>query len=1375
MILFLLLIHLFFGIEGNTDGCCLSFGYGAFMEPCCFEYKDGVASSSCVTPSGMMGGGVKHFPNKECSIVKAETTGCCVSFGYGAFMEPCCFEYKDDVANSSCVVSPDLTGGSKMHFLNQRCSEVKTGCCVTFGYGSMNEPCCHQYEDGIFPDMCVVTGLGQGVEHYPGNSCSQVKEITFSPKQCNEKNCSCVDKNNGAIIPGTTFEIGGEDYSCSLVGCCVRFGYGAMMRPCCHNYVENLVPELCSSDLYGVDAFHFPHKSCTEIRKQTDCQMRRNLDIIYCKGLYGCRITQCEIDGSFSSKQKDSSTGYSWCVDSFGQEIEGSRMKGGNMSCVTGCCHDDLDQKDGVLASQCTKNFAEGKSCGEETTDKICEIRRMIQQNHCDGNMGCPIFVCLPDGSFRPFQCIGDVCYCVNNDGNKIFGSEYTLDQSKNCSLYQSPCQIQREKDIRNCSDRKGCLITTCTPDGAFTSEQCHGSTGFCWCVDSDGKQVGSEIRGSPNCQAGCCMTFGYGAMMKECCHEYQDDVIENACTVPILGGGALHYPGSKCEEIKDLTTCEKKRRLDKSLCGEKVGCFITTCESDGSFAPRQCHGSTGFCWCVDTIGNITSEKIRGLLPYQCLNTLCAERKFIDQDIDCEEDGTFSPMQCNISHCWCVDSDGVSVTSPSTEKHKCQYPTLCEARRSLEKYRCGNRIGCFITQCTENGDFSTQFWGSTGYSWCVNGKGEKIVSTEIRGDIICDACKKKQLEDARNCGGIGCYETQCEANCCFKSRQCFGSVCWCVDSKGEKVNDTHHEISKNRYCETKTPCESKPGFQCEPDGSFSPKQCIGKECWCTTMEGQKLPGNFENCECIRQQANDDAKCNGMNGCFRIECEDDGSFSPQQCIGSKCWCVKSNGEKLDMYGSRGEINCQRVSCRDEKKSRVELKCEEDGSYTPKQCNAEQCWCTTVNGKEISGTRRSSAQYLNCACFRQQSKDKKKCSGHGCFITQCDETDGSFVSKQCLGSVCWCVNFYGQKLSLHGARNLNCSTSCLRTQASDIVSCGDMLGCRIAKCDHDGSFSSLQCFQGHCSCFTPDGNEIEGSGFTSWGDIKSCECKVQQSINKANCGGDGCFETKCEADGSFSPLQCLGSKCWCVNAVGKELSVTGDRNLECDQKNCIKRQKEDERVCDGRLGCFKTQCEDDGSFKPVQCWESVCWCVDDYGNAIKGTKVTSDFPNCGCVRQQIRDKQKCMSPKSFENYSKLNYEKDMDSKEKKTDMDSKQEEKTDMYSKKEATDMYSKKYMARYPLGCFISQCLSDGSFLDRQCHGSKCWCVDNDGIPIQSTINNISEFFKCPYETPSSSSSRTPGGEFPSQESAASNIYLNILQLICLPCLLFFRF
>jgi hypothetical protein len=33
------------------------------------------------------------------------------------------------------------------------------------------------------------------------------------------------------------------------------------------------------------------------------------------------------------------------------------------------------------------------------------------------------------------------------------------------------------------------------------------------------------------------------------------------------------------------------------------IGRFVPSCKEDGSYEEKQCHGSTGFCWCVDKNG----------------------------------------------------------------------------------------------------------------------------------------------------------------------------------------------------------------------------------------------------------------------------------------------------------------------------------------------------------------------------------------------------------------------------------------------------------------------------------------------------------------------------------------------------------------------------------------------------------------------------------------------------------------------------------------------------------------------------------------------------------------------------------------------------
>ena len=43
-----------------------------------------------------------------------------------------------------------------------------------------------------------------------------------------------------------------------------------------------------------------------------------------------------------------------------------------------------------------------------------------------------------------------------------------------------------------------GHFTPSCDVDGNYSADQCHGSTGYCWCALADGKEVaGTRVRGA--------------------------------------------------------------------------------------------------------------------------------------------------------------------------------------------------------------------------------------------------------------------------------------------------------------------------------------------------------------------------------------------------------------------------------------------------------------------------------------------------------------------------------------------------------------------------------------------------------------------------------------------------------------------------------------------------------------------------------------------------------------------------------------------------------------------------------------------------------------------------------------------------------------
>ena len=59
------------------------------------------------------------------------------------------------------------------------------------------------------------------------------------------------------------------------------------------------------------------------------------------------------------------------------------------------------------------------------------------------------------------------------------------------------------------------------------------------------------------------------------------------------------------------LSTCQK--RFEESFLFPPLGRFVPSCKDDGRFQERQCHPSTGHCWCVDSYGTeLLGTRTRG-------------------------------------------------------------------------------------------------------------------------------------------------------------------------------------------------------------------------------------------------------------------------------------------------------------------------------------------------------------------------------------------------------------------------------------------------------------------------------------------------------------------------------------------------------------------------------------------------------------------------------------------------------------------------------------------------------------------------------------------------------------------------------------------
>uniref|UniRef100_A0A3Q3WHA4 Thyroglobulin type-1 domain-containing protein n=1 Tax=Mola mola TaxID=94237 RepID=A0A3Q3WHA4_MOLML len=95
-------------------------------------------------------------------------------------------------------------------------------------------------------------------------------------------------------------------------------------------------------------------------------------------------------------------------------------------------------------------------------------------------------------------------------------------------------------------------------------------------------------------------------------------------------------------------SACEEERRAAM----EASGVYVPSCEDGGAFTPTQCQQG-GQCWCVDPTGReLPGTRRHGDSP------VCSEGNMGSQ---CHHDGSFLPLQCDVTSCWCVSEDGQEV------------------------------------------------------------------------------------------------------------------------------------------------------------------------------------------------------------------------------------------------------------------------------------------------------------------------------------------------------------------------------------------------------------------------------------------------------------------------------------------------------------------------------------------------------------------------------------------------------------------------------------------------------------------------------------------------------------------------------------------
>lgn len=923
------------------------------------------------------------------------------------------------------------------------------------------------------------------------------------------------------------------------------------------------------------------------------------------------------------------------------------------IACILVCCPE-------LLQGKASEYQLESESLSQ------CELLRGVAVAKQQGD----IPHCTEDGRFRPVQCSGrgQECWCVDAEGQEVVGTR-TNSAAPHCA---SPCQLQS--------------VLQCSPSGLFEPVQCDPSRGQCWCVDQDGMELyGTRQTGTPpRCPGSCevrerrllhsssrslsppqCAEDG-SFLPVQCKFINMTDrtemdllhtfnrfpeafetfsgfrkffpMVSSYCFCSDSRGRELENTGVELllSEVYDSafsglrsgrsvsqtniyrvlqrrmlgvrlaltghfrcpSPCEEERRAAM----EASAVFIPSCETGGSFTSRQCQQG-GQCWCVDPMGRElpgTRQQGDSLVCSSGLADCLSQRRLAlsrlfsgPLDPPFQASSSDSPASClsllqPLRKLLPAEADPISFLSHLVEVLHGLFPTVGGALQAL-----------------------------------AHSSPRRLQENLFGGKFLKSAASFNFSGAVGTQGALGLDHLSSQSFSLKKNRDLVQSVSSALEDPDflSALQNTLRGLSSSHSLEqVLTPLllscsgdeeDAAAIFvpRCTSSGGFQEVQCRAEECWCVDAQGQEVSGSrttgrqprCPSC-CERQRAIALKVKGNMAAGAEIHipaCSEDGDFLPLQCVGSRCFCVDGEGktmtagsaggavtcperktEKLQSAGRCSQASAEVTAFRQEVKSIITLSnsshlplgygflLAEGLHLTPEELQVSQSEEELQISERLLS--RSKAALRLAAFSTVQMFLPPQHRSYQLFTPQCD-ADGNWLHTQCYHSTgqCWCVDEDGEyvpdSLTSRSLHLPKCLTRCQRAQAHTLLS-GWMKGSDLTntspynpKCEEDGRFSVLQTGGAVGWCVNPlTGETIQTATLSPTGQL-TCPswCELQGF--------------QCRADGSFLPLQCDVTSCWCVSEDGQEVGGTRTprqtgRTPSCDRPLCP-----DSAITHGALVC------------------------------------------------------------------------------------------------------------------------------------------------------------------------------------------------------------
>uniref|UniRef100_A0A8C4XLI1 Thyroglobulin n=1 Tax=Falco tinnunculus TaxID=100819 RepID=A0A8C4XLI1_FALTI len=729
-----------------------------------------------------------------------------------------------------------------------------------------------------------------------------------------------------------------------------------------------------------------------------------------------------------------------------------------------------------------------------------CELQR--EKAFSRGDTYVP--QCSEDGQFRTVQCSrnGLSCWCVDVNGIEVPGSKQN-GYPMSCLSF---CQLQKQRVLlsRYINSSSISYIPQCLDSGAFDVVQCDTKLGQCWCVDPEGMEIyGTRQRGKPTRCPGNCeirdrrILHGFGEKSPPQCSadgEFMPVQCKFVNTTDMMFFDLLH----------------SYNRLP--------GAFQTLSSLREAFPEVS-----GYCYCVDSLGRELADTGLELLLDEVYDTVFSapepartfaetniyrilQRRFLGVQLatsgkfrcpsrceteryaalryqhtyvpSCDADGGYTPVQCQQGgQCWCAESKGQEVqgTKRRGQPPACGEEQTCisERRRALSRVFYGP-AGYF----TQPNLFSTpdmQLEKIAGFSRpCPPSFKELFLESGLLSPVA-------QSLYVSQIPGLEATLTEAIMGM-FPSRELAQSALkFTANPKRFQENLFGGPFLKNLIQFNFTGALG-------PSGKYSIGQFFSQE---DVAERDNSQGFLESAEAFSAEVSKGSSILGkpLVGSFGriVTLQDNQNMMKflssvlelpeffaflQQVISVPESVAEDLGEVVKLaLGSK--------ECGEEPRNLFVPTCTKDGRYEEVQCYGGECWCLDSSGKEVPGSR-SQGKHPRCPtdCEKQrrnlQNLKQSLPAGSDLFIPSCTE-DGDFLPLQCHGVDCFCVDLNGEVIpGIRGkaGKPMQCPSACQVTAGQEFLKAVKLLlsdpsalpqlsSVYLPQCDAGGAWREVQC--------------------------------------------------------------------------------------------------------------------------------------------------------------------------------------------------------------------------------------------------------------------------------------------------------------------------